>query len=428
MLFLATENSILTHGSAGTPAAGTPADLLLPEADFLALKPYALRDDAEPVLRYFVRRGQECLRVGPYAGLLQVSPDVGVEILPKTASDFSPEATAAARAALLRMLLAVPELFPRQLPEARFKQLARLPLPDVFAALFLHKAEKLLHRGLQSDYRPVEAEQPFVRGKLRLQSTPFALATRPERLPVAFAERSRDHAANRLLKACLRRLRSGTFARPVRQYLFLLEEVPYPSNWRTDLQLAQPQNRSFRDYAWLWPWAEWLLGGQAPAIGAGVSPLPGLLFPTQFLFENYLAKSLKRHLPAEFEVNIQESPHHLLHDARGEGTHRLRPDLVVRRGEDIWILDTKWKLVQGDGQQVAHLAQSDLYQLYAYGQRYASGSRRVKLALLYPRTAAFAAAPPPFAYEPHLPLHLLPADLSVSAAQMVEDLWDYLKR
>ncbi|GHB69567.1 McrC family protein [Persicitalea jodogahamensis] len=418
MLHLATENSTLTYG----PSA-SPADLVLPEAVFLALKAFALRDDAEPVLRYSVQRGRASLRMGPYVGLLQAAGSVGIEVLPKIASDFSPESIAAARLALLRMLLSVPELKLLPMPEARLGQLARFPLPDALAALFLQRAAKVLHRGLQTDYQNLETEQPFVRGKLRLQDNPLALATHPERLPVTFAERTRDHAPNRVLKSCLQTLRFGSHARLVRQYLFFLEEVPTSFDWQQDLRLARHQNRTFRDYAWLWPWAEWLLGGRAPAVGGGHNILPGLLFPTQFLFENYIARSLRKYLPAEYEVSIQESPHYLLYNARGEPAHRLRPDVVVRRGNDIWILDTKWKLVQENGSKIASLAQSDLYQLYAYGQRYAAGSGRVSLALVYPKTNDFAAVPAPLSYEPHLPLHLLPADLSVSAATMVDQLW-----
>ncbi len=423
MLHLATENSLLTHG----PSAN-PTDIVLPEVAFLALKAYALRDEAEPMLQYFIRRGRAYLRVGPYVGLLQVDANTGIEILPKTTTNTSPESVAAARLSLLRMLLAVPDLRLLPLPEARLNQLARFPLPDALAALFLQKVQKMLHRGLPTDYQTVEAERPFVKGKLRLGSNPMALVTHPERLPVAFAERSRNHAPNRLLKACLQRLHSGSNARQVRQYLFLLEEVPASQDWREDLRLARNQNRAFRDYTWLWPWAEWLLSGAAPAVGGGRNNLPGLLFPTQFLFENYVARSLKKHLPTDYSVSIQESPYYLLYDTQGQAAHRLRPDVVVRRGEDVWVLDTKWKLVQSDGSKIGNLAQSDLYQLYAYGHRYAQSAGSVKLALIYPKTTDFSASPALLSYEPHLPLYLLPADLSVSTAQMVTQLWKDLEK
>ncbi len=421
MLYQATEQSLLTHQS------GDPAAVLLPEAAFEALKTYALRDDAEPILRYFVQRGREYLRVGPYVGLLQATPSVAHRDFTQNNDRFYARfCNSRPGFACCRMLLAVPELFPRALPESQFSQLTRFPMPEVLAALFLQQAERLLHRGLQTNYRTVEDELPFVKGKLRLSQNPFALALHPERLPVAYDERTRNNPPNRLLKACLLRLRTSTFVRPVRQYLFVLEEIPDSANWREDLALARLHDRTFQAYAWLWPWVEWLLGGHAPGLGEGSSRLPGLLFPTQRLFESYVAISLKRHLPTEFQVSIQESAYHLLVDFAGKATHRLQPDVVVRQGNDVWILDTKWKLVEGSGYQISHLSQSDLYQLYAYGQRYLGQGGQVKLGLIYPQTSEFSLAPPPHQYEPNLPLYLLPADLSVPAPQMIDKMWEDL--
>ena len=420
MLYQATEQSLLSY------QPGDPAAILLPEAAFGALKIYALRDDAEPILRYFVQRGREYLRVGPYVGFLQATTSVALEILPKITSELTPDAVRVARAALLRMLLAVPDLFPRPLPESQFSQISHFPMPEMLAALFLKRAEKLLHRGLQTDYRTVDTEMPFVKGKLRLSQNPFALALHPERLPVAYDERTRNNPPNRLLKACLQRLRLGKFARPVRQHLFAMEEIPDTTNWREDLAQARRHDRTFRAYTWLWPWAEWLLGGHAPGLADDKNRLPGLLFATQRLFESYVATSLKRYLPAEFQVSIQESAYHLLFDFAGKATHRLRPDVVVRRGNAVWILDTKWKLIAGSSSHISHLSQSDLYQLYAYGQRYLNEEGRVKLGLIYPQTPEFMKVPRPHQYEPHLPLYLLPADLSVSAPQMVAKLWEGL--
>ncbi len=422
MHYFATEHSILTNRP-----TDDPTHVVLPEAAFAALKVYALRDDAEPLLRYFVQRGRPYLRVGPYVGLLRASASVSIELLPKITPDFTPAVVNTARAALLRMLLGASELFPRLLPEARLNRLANFPLPDVLAALFLQRAEKLLHRGLVTAYHSVEDHQPFVKGKVLIQRNPFALLMRPGRLPVAFDERTRDNAPNRLLKACLQRLSGGAYARSVRQYLFMLDEVPKPADWRRDLDRARQQDRTFGDYAWLWSWAEWLLGAQAPGTGAGPDQLPGLLFPTQSLFEYYVATSLKRYLPTEFSLRIQESPHHLLTDAAGRATHRLRPDVVIRRGDAIWVLDTKWKLIRGDEAGAGQLSAADLYQLHAYGQRYADEGKRVELALIYPKTADFAIAPLPLFYTSEMPLHLIPADLSVSGRNMVKRLWQQVE-
>ncbi len=422
MLYFATEHSVLTTGTLDANAPET----VLPEAVFEALKTYALRDDAEPVLRYFVQRGRPYLRVGACVGLLRATERVSLEILPKITPDLSPESIKTARMALLRMLQSVPELFPKVLPEARVSQLTSLPLPEVLASLFLEKVEWLIHRGLQTGYQQVQAEQPFVKGKLQIHRRPWMRLARPDRVPIAYDERSRQNAPNRLLKACLQSLSTGTFARQVRQYLFMMDDVASTSDWREDLAKAKNHSRTFRAYTWLWPWAEWLLGGQAPGVSEGGTLLPGLLFPTQTLFESYISASFKRYLPPGFDVSLQESAHHLLYDPAGNPSYRLRPDVVIRRGGDVWVLDMKWKTILGDKGRVSQVAQSDLYQLYAYGQRYVGTSGRIKLGLIYPQTPDFTLAPPPHAYEPHLPLYLLPADLSVSAPQMVRQLWEGL--
>jgi 5-methylcytosine-specific restriction enzyme subunit McrC len=422
VLYFATEHSLLTTG----PAHNGNEETVLPEEAFEALKAYALRDDTEMLLRYFVQRGRPCLRVGACVGLLQANERVSIEILPKITAGLTSESIKTARMALLRMLQVVPELFPKILPDARLSQLAGLPLPDVLAALFLEKAGQVIHQGLQSSYEQIEDELPYVKGKLQPHRRPWTLLTHPNCLPVAYDKRTRQNAPNRLLKACLQQLKGGMYARQVRQYLFALDDVQEIHDWLQDLSVAKNHSRSFRAYVWLWPWAEWLLGGRAPGVSEGNIRLPGLLFPTQNLFESYIAESFKRHPLPGADVSIQESAHHLLYDPAGTPSHRLRPDVVIRRGDEVWVLDTKWKSIRGNERQVSQVSQSDLYQLYAYGQRYVGTKGKVKLGLIYPQTADFKTAPPPYAYEPHLPLYLLPANLHVPAPEMIGALWHLL--
>lgn len=420
MTYAITENSLIGRHS----AAGSEAAIHLADADFDALKAYALQEDAEPVLRYFVQRGREYLRVGAWVGLLQTA-STSIEVLPKITSDAgTTDQLMQARASLLRMLRAVPQVPFRLLPEAYLHQLASRPLPELLATLFLQQAERLLHQGLQTDYISVEREQSYVKGKLQLHRQPQRRVLHPERLPVVYDERTRNNAPNRLLKACLQQLQRGYGSGRVRQYLFAMDDIPASADWQGDLVLAQKTNRTFATYSWLWPWVQWLLGGQAPGTSAGSSRLPGMLFPTARLFELYVAAALKRHMPADYAVQTQEALHHLLSDPVGTPQFKLRPDVVIRRGNAVWVLDTKWKQLSS----LRHhgIDQGDLYQLYAYGQRYLTGAEQVTLVLLYPQTAAFQEAPAPFYYDTQLPLYLTPVDLSVGPAEMVSRLWSTL--
>ncbi|WP_247233498.1 McrC family protein [Telluribacter sp. SYSU D00476] len=420
MTYAITENSLIgRHNLSGSEAAINLAD-----ADFDALKAYALQEDAEPVLRYFVQRGREYLRVGAWVGLLQTA-STSIEVLPKITSDTgTTDQLVQARASLLRMLRAVPQVPFRLLPEAHLHQFTSRPLPELLATLFLQQAEKLLHQGLQTDYISVDREQSFVKGRLQLHRQPHRRVLYPERLPVVHDERTRDNAPNRLLKACLQQLQRGYVSGRVRQYLFAMDDIPASSDWQADLVLAQKTNRTFAIYSWLWPWVQWLLGGQAPGTSAGSSQLPGMLFPTARLFEMYVAASLKRHMSADYAVQTQEALHHLLSDPRGTPQFKLKPDVVIRRGNALWVLDTKWKQLSSFRQH--GIDQGDLYQLYAYGQRYLSEADQVTLVLLYPRTATFQEAPAPFYYDAQLPLYLIPVDLSVAPAEMVSRLWSII--
>lgn len=422
MLYAATEHTILTPESPGASSR----DLVLPDAAFAALQAYATREDAEPVLRYFIQKGRHCLGVGPYVGLLRASQSVSIELLPKITNELSEASIIDSRRVLLRMLQTVPQLFPKILPEAFLNQVSSLPLPEALTIVFLRQAEKLLHQGIQSDYQRKESEQSFLKGRLRIEARPFGWLTHPGQLPVAFDERTADNPANRLLKSCLSSLRLGPYARTVRQYLFTLEDIPESTHWKHDLQQARLHQRTFRAYGWLWPWAEWLLGGKASGFTCGSAQLPGLLFGTQPLFENYVATCLKRYLPPGYEVSIQETTHHLLFNTAGKPSFRLRPDIVIRKDDTLWVLDTKWKQISQRGESIHHISQSDLYQLYAYGQRYQGRAKRVKLGIIYPQTQEFASASPPHTFEQDLPLYLLPANLLAPPSLMVAEIWEAL--
>jgi 5-methylcytosine-specific restriction enzyme subunit McrC len=75
-----------------------------------------------------------------------------------------------------------------------------------------------------------------------------------------------------------------------------------------------------------------------------------------------------------------------------EDWFELRPDLLVRDHQrNLLVLDTKWKLLDatlGSAKNKYQLAQSDLYQLQAYGNAYLKGQGDV--VLIYPKTEDFS--------------------------------------
>lgn len=107
-----------------------------------------------------------------------------------------------------------------------------------------------------------------------------------------------------------------------------------------------------------------------------------LLFPMERLFESCIATLLRRKVsPLGFTVSVQDKTWHLF-DEPGK-RFQLCPDIVLTRKSDgaVFILDTKWKLLQG-GKANAGIAPSDMYQMYAYQKKYAAQA----VTLIYPQT------------------------------------------
>lgn len=129
------------------------------------------------------------------------------------------------------------------------------------------------------------------------------------------------------------------------------------------------------------------------------------------LFERYVAVCLRRSLAEGADLRIHPSTHHLC-EHKGEPMFGLEPDLLIDRGADRWILDTKWKLIDSDDRKNNYgLKQSDFYQLFAYGHTYLRGRDNGKLVLIYPKRGAFEKPLPVFKFSEELTLWVLPFDL-----------------
>ena len=76
-------------------------------------------------------------------------------------------------------------------------------------------------------------------------------------------------------------------------------------------------------------------------------------------------------------IKNQDKKHHLAYE-NGKGKFGLKPDIVIDDGRII--IDTKWKILSNDKTNQG-ISQSDMYQLYAYGEKYKSEN----LYLIYPK-------------------------------------------
>lgn len=106
------------------------------------------------------------------------------------------------------------------------------------------------------------------------------------------------------------------------------------------------------------------------------------------LFEEFIGAVIRRHArelgTTRDCVCLQAARHGrwLVTTQQGSGRFRLRPDVLVRDGAATrLILDTKWKRLLTDAEDRKNgVSQGDVYQLYAYANRFKSPDNL----LLYP--------------------------------------------
>lgn len=394
----------------------TLSDVFVSDSTFTSLKQLAFKANADPILSFIIQKGRECLRVKNHVGLLQTPDGTQLEILPKIANNSN---TTQVRFCLLKMLRCVPNLPFQTLSQAHLQH-AQLPLWEIFISAFITEMEKLTRQGIQKSYVTNEGEQPFLRGKWLINRQNYI---HPEVLYVAHDEFQSDIIPNRLLKTCLlflaKRSQYLSNQTRLRQLRFVWDEVGISENISVDFEKIKGLMRHFNRYEKALQWAKVLLNQQSwNTEGKDIND--SLLFPTERLFECYVAHGFKKYL-SDFEVVYQENLHFLVNDHAGKKQFKLRPDLVLRQNHRTLVLDMKWKWIEPNIPNYG-VEQSDLYQLYAYGQKYKAN----QLFLIYPAHESFQNPLPTFHYDDALRLTVLPFDLTSPLADEIEKIKGFL--
>lgn len=99
----------------------------------------------------------------------------------------------------------------------------------------------------------------------------------------------------------------------------------------------------------------------------------------------------------------------------------LKPDFIITGGQTL-VLDAKWKLLDSrvdDSLRKYEISQSDLYQMFAYGQKYLHG--KGNMMLIYPRHLYFDVPLPVFRFDEDLSLWCVPFDLE--SGRLVKGEW-----
>ena len=324
---------------------------------------------------------QEILTVQNYVGTIMLSTGTTIEILPKLFKDDKQENRESARRLVVEMLKACGLITYKSFQNANLKY-EKMPIFEIYVRIFLNEIFDLYKKGLKSGYELKQENEKFLKGKLLFSQHIKYNFAHAERFFVEYDEFSVNRPENRLIKATLERLKRVTQAeenkRDLRRLLMIFVDVESSTHIDSDFQKCTG-GRNMKEYEGILSFCKMFLRGLSYSTYAGKHNTLALLFPMEKLFEGYIAKKIKDEFaPKGWTVKTQHTGKYLFEDPR---MFSLRPDIYLEKGNDIILMDTKWKLLTDDRAEKYGISQADMYQMYAYHKRFENVK---KVILLYP--------------------------------------------
>jgi 5-methylcytosine-specific restriction enzyme subunit McrC len=366
-----------------------------------------------------------------YVGVVQTPDGTTLEILPKhVGEEYDVQKI---RRLLVRMIRQAIGVKARTTEPASLT-LFKYPISEWIIEQFVRAVERIVQRGIRFEYQRIEEKNRFVRGQLDLVRLLRQPPGRAHRLHIRHDVFTPDRPENRLIKSALgiaRRItRHPANWRLANELLHYLDPVPESGSYTRDLSNWR-DDKLMMHYRETKPWCELLLFQTNPTAQVGNWQGVSLLFPMNKLYERFVAASLRRRLEVGVFLREQASSKSLCQHLDAP-MFQLQPDMLIQLAATNWIVDAKWKRIDGaatSGEEKYKMSQEDFYQLFAYGHKYLYGVGDTML--VYPKTAEFGIPLSPFNFSESLRLWVVPFDLE--SEELVEGEWCahsawYLKR
>lgn len=365
------------------------------------------------------REGKRFLRLGSYVGYLQSPNGESIEILPKTTFE-APTEIVSLRQLLRRMLSASLGITPREANQAALQR-SDQPLHEWIISEFLRHLADVVRKGLRFDYHLIEDEHSaFIRGQLNVTAQMRMPPGRGTHFNVRYAEFSPQRIENRLLRTALdwvlKMTGQGQSWRQANSLSHQLDGIVPIYGRTTQLMRQWSDGKYLFGYRAIKPWCQLILEQMNPDFQHGSHQGVSLLFPMEKLYEGWVGCGLAGALHHDYQLLAQTKSQYLLdHIPVGEKSSQrwfmLKPDFLIT-GVQTVALDAKWKLLDSranDSLRKYEISQPDLYQMFAYGQKYLHG--KGNMMLIYPRHQYFATPLPVFRFDEDLSLWCIPFDL-----------------
>jgi 5-methylcytosine-specific restriction enzyme subunit McrC len=306
------------------------------------------------------------LRFKQFVGVIQVD-GLTIEILPKIDNNKADENVW--QSALIEMLRVTKKLKVQKVGEANVNK-QNIHLLDIYFEWFLSEVQLLIHQGLIKQYYKETSNVKALKGKLEFAGHISKNLVHKERFYTTHQVYEKDHLVHQILSQALSIVEQCSkgnylYSKCKTVQLDFPEVKTIAANEATFTKI--PKSRKTAPYETALAIARLIILNYAPSISSGSERMLALLFDMNYLWEEYVLIRLKQ-VAKDVTVYGQQSI------VLWNGI-TIRPDIVIEKGTEKYIIDTKWKKMD-----YIKPSTHDLRQMYVYNEYW--GAR--KAMLLYP--------------------------------------------
>lgn len=306
------------------------------------------------------------LKFKQFVGVIQVD-DLTIEILPKI--DNNKEDENVWQNVLIEMLRVTKKLKVQQVGEANVNK-QNIHLLDIYFEWFLNEVQLLVHQGLIKQYYKETNNVKALKGKLEFSGHISKNLVHKERFYTTHQVYDKDHLVHQILSQALcivEECSKGNYlySKCKTVQLDFPEVKTIKANESTFAKI--PKSRKTAPYETALAIARLIILNYAPSVSSGLERMLALLFDMNSLWEEYVLIRLKQ-FSKDLTIFGQDSK--VLWNGIA-----IRPDIVIKKDNEKFIIDTKWKNID-HSKPSTH----DLRQMYVYNDYWES----TKAMLLYP--------------------------------------------